>query len=113
MGAMAWDEELATMVSQNMNRCKYGRDECRNTKNYPSSGQNLAYVKGFMDGINFGTFNRANAIKETSFMINDWFSEYKDADMNVIRSFETNGVGVLTNILRFSEFSQISFYHRK
>lgn len=93
MGAMTWDEELASMVSLNIKRCEFGHDEefrqCRNTKNYPASGQNI----GFRQGPPHGTFNRAAVIEETDNLINKWFSEYKDADMTVIRKYMNKGVG--------------------
>lgn len=86
MGTMIWDDELAAMADLNVRRCVYEHDACHNTQKYQMSGQNLAYIKGY----NHGTFNRIAVVKELDVMINDWFSEYLDADMNIIRNFPIN-----------------------
>ncbi|XP_055609400.1 antigen 5 like allergen Cul n 1-like [Uranotaenia lowii] len=42
LGVMQWDDDLAYLARLHANRCSKGHDECRNTKKYPSAGQNLA-----------------------------------------------------------------------
>lgn len=88
MGTMTWDDELAAMAALNVKRCVYGHDECHNTINYPMSGQNLAYVKGY----GYNTFSRTKVLEEFDTMINDWFLQYKNANMDIIRNFQNNGV---------------------
>lgn len=94
MGTMQWDDELTEMIDLNIKRCKYGHDQCRNTSKYPMSGQNLAYVKGY----NYGKYNRNAIVQEFDTMTNDWFLQYRDADMNVIRNVHYNGVFYTINI---------------
>lgn len=42
MTEVTWDDELEFLAECNTNRCDYGHDECRSTKEFPFAGQNIA-----------------------------------------------------------------------
>ncbi|XP_058457802.1 antigen 5 like allergen Cul n 1-like [Malaya genurostris] len=42
MFEVLWDNDLEHLAWCNARRCVYGHDQCRNTKKYPSAGQNIA-----------------------------------------------------------------------
>lgn len=41
MVVMQWSEELATLASYNVRMCKAKHDDCHNTANFKTSGQNI------------------------------------------------------------------------
>lgn len=68
------------MALFNAKRCIFEHDQCRNTFNFPHSGQNLhlsCSSTRYLD-------NKEVILKGTS----GWFNEYKDCAMDEIREFK-------------------------
>lgn len=45
MATMGWDEDLAHLAELNVRSCAMEHDLCRNTEQYPQSGQNLFWLR--------------------------------------------------------------------
>lgn len=85
MATLQWDQELANIAAANARRCVYGHDKCRNTVTFPYAGQNIA-MKWY-----YGmTFTVSDLIP---FFIDSWYSEYKDANPNVIAKYPSSWSG--------------------
>ena len=80
-----WDSELAALAANNARRCVYGHDKCRNTISFPYAGQNIA-----MNSYSGQTFTVNELI--TGF-VNDWFSEFKDANPSYVASYPKGYTG--------------------
>lgn len=74
-----WNDELASIAEAHARRCEFKHDDCRKTRQFPLSGQNLAY-----DAQSDGYPDASIAVER---QINRWFAENKDADMSYINSF--------------------------
>ncbi|KAL9693543.1 hypothetical protein quinque_012828 [Culex quinquefasciatus] len=85
MATLQWDNELAAIAASNARRCVYGHDKCRNTIAFPYAGQNIA-----MFSYSGQTFTVNELI--TGF-VNDWFSEFKDANPNYVASYPRGYTG--------------------
>lgn len=78
MATMTWGEELARVAAFNVKQCKMKHDLCRSTTDYKYSGQNLAMYQ---------TTGNVNLTKQIIHGIESWFDEYKNANMEQIRSY--------------------------
>ena len=71
-----WSDELAFHAESHARLCDFKHDLCRKTKEFPYSGQNLAY-----DAISNRYPDPPSTLKK---QITRWFQEFKDADMSYI-----------------------------
>uniref|UniRef100_A0A1Q3FN10 Venom allergen-1 n=1 Tax=Culex tarsalis TaxID=7177 RepID=A0A1Q3FN10_CULTA len=85
MATLQWDAELAAIAAANARRCVYGHDKCRNTVAFPFAGQNIA-----MSSYYGQTFTVNELV--TGF-VNDWFSEFKDANPSYTASYPSGYTG--------------------
>lgn len=76
MAEVKWDDELSYLATINARQCRFGHDQCRNTVEYPYSGQNL-YASS---GIRNGTENLERAF-------NLWWNEYTVTTASDIASY--------------------------
>lgn len=85
MATMVWSNELAKIAEYNVKQCKMQHDQCRNTRSFANSGQNIAQ----------STWKGKN--KSVSSIINthiqNWFNEYKNCPSDTIKKYksQTNG----------------------
>lgn len=74
-----WDADLAYVAGFVARKCRMQHDRCRSTVKYPQSGQNLGQTSAS------GAYtDDTAAINE---MVSLWFDEYRNANMDVMRSF--------------------------
>ncbi|XP_055602434.1 antigen 5 like allergen Cul n 1-like [Uranotaenia lowii] len=85
MATLQWDPQLAEVAAANARGCEYGHDECRNTPKYPAAGQNIAIINYYGK-----TYSDNELITR---FINDWYSEYSDANPSIIGSYPENYKG--------------------
>ncbi|KAL1377635.1 hypothetical protein pipiens_016126 [Culex pipiens pipiens] len=85
MATLQWDQELANIAAANARRCVYGHDRCRNTVKFPYAGQNIA-MKWYY-GMTFGVNQLITGF------VNDWYSEFKDANPSVIAKYPSSWTG--------------------
>ncbi|XP_053691046.1 antigen 5 like allergen Cul n 1-like [Sabethes cyaneus] len=82
MATLQWSPELAAIAGANTRRCVYGHDQCRNTEQFKHAGQNIAQIslqgKSVPDVV---------LIKQ---LINNWFSEYSNANPDIIARYTNN-----------------------
>uniref|UniRef100_A0A336LXI4 CSON007480 protein n=1 Tax=Culicoides sonorensis TaxID=179676 RepID=A0A336LXI4_CULSO len=82
MPEMTWDPELSYIAAQNVMRCVYGHDQCRNTVAFKHAGQNIGSGTGYLDNKSFVTA-----------IIDLWWNEYKVCTQAVLdKFFSTSGV---------------------
>uniref|UniRef100_A0A023ELJ5 Venom allergen-1 n=1 Tax=Aedes albopictus TaxID=7160 RepID=A0A023ELJ5_AEDAL len=79
MPTLVWDDELATVASFNARRCKFQHDNCRNTKEFKYSGQNLAMAR--FSGKTVKPDERA------AFFLQKWFDEHRHCPKSIIAKF--------------------------
>jgi len=87
MATMQWDNQLAYVAAFNVKQCLMKHDQCRNTPRHSSSGQNIGM---------FSYTGTKNSISKASIirkLINMWWREHNDANMNVINSYPSNWSG--------------------
>lgn len=82
MGTMQWDEQLAQLATLNVMQCKMQHDNCRNTFEYPTSGQNIAWFKS-----NNRKLLPKNILK---IGIDGWFEEHRFSNMEYIMKYQQN-----------------------
>lgn len=68
------------MAGFNARSCVFAHDKCHNTPSYPMAGQNIAVMSS--------TGGYMNTTEVLTDLINDWFDEYKNANMTLINEFE-------------------------
>ncbi|KAM7347152.1 venom allergen-1-like [Cochliomyia hominivorax] len=85
MATMVWSNELAKLAEYNVKQCQIKHDQCRNTKEFRNSGQNIAMTtwRGKIMGVSQIVNNH----------IQNWFNEYKYCPRSTINSYQspTNG----------------------
>ncbi|XP_050092134.1 scoloptoxin SSD552-like [Anopheles aquasalis] len=94
MAALVWDEELATQAGHNARSCVFAHDRCRNTPQYPYSGQNLSLMRYY------GTSYTIDDL--IARFINGWWSEFKATRPAYIEAFprsQTKKIGHFTQIV--------------
>lgn len=79
MVEMSWCDKLAYVASCNAGECEFRHDKCRNTAEYPNSGQNIASV-----GLSNAFKDDREAIVQ---MVKMWSDESDICTMDVIKSF--------------------------
>ncbi|XP_065365457.1 antigen 5 like allergen Cul n 1-like [Calliphora vicina] len=79
MAAMVWNNELAKLAEYNVKQCKMSHDQCRNTKDFPYAGQNIATSTWR------GMQKTVTQVIDTH--IKNWFNEYKDCPVDIIKSY--------------------------
>lgn len=70
---------MASIAGFNARRCRFAHDKCRNTKDYPYSGQNIAIISSSDDFL-----DDKDAINQLFQM---WAGEYVNCTMDVINSY--------------------------
>lgn len=80
MATMVWNNELAKIAEYNVKQCQMRHDKCRNTKNFPHSGQNIAISTWS------GKEMKVGQVVNTH--IQNWFKEYKNCPLSAIKSFK-------------------------
>ncbi|XP_064455893.1 uncharacterized protein LOC135366636 [Ornithodoros turicata] len=91
---LEWNDELAAIAQAHAELCRFAHDDMteRFTTQFKMTGQNLATSSS----------STANDTSDWPAMINNWFDEYKDAPVSVIRSFrQTQGrpIGHFTQVV--------------
>lgn len=81
----AWCDKLAYVASRNAARCEFKHDLCRNTDDFPHSGQNIASVS-----LSSGYRVDNDAIVQ---MIKMWSDESPDCPSDVIQAFRMPPAG--------------------
>ncbi|ALC49418.1 CG32679, partial [Drosophila busckii] len=87
MATMRWSSELAKIAAYNVRQCAMKHDACRNTKQFKSSGQNLA-IMSYTGNRNARTDEEMLAQSVTM-----WWNEYKDTTMAQMRKYPSNYKG--------------------
>ncbi|XP_055845728.1 antigen 5 like allergen Cul n 1-like [Episyrphus balteatus] len=83
MATMQWNEELAFLAMYNTRTCVYAHDQCHNTKQFPSAGQNI--------GMNMQSTKHTDSnINLSKSVVTTCWNEYKDASMKDINSYPPN-----------------------
>lgn len=94
MGTVEWDDELALLATYNVKTCVFAHDQCRNTKTFIFSGQNLAMnmwyggkptIAGMLEG-----------------QMKAWFEEHVDSKMDYINSYPKSTPGVIGHFTAMS-----------
>ncbi|KAI8120337.1 Venom allergen 3 [Lucilia cuprina] len=85
MAGMIWNNELAKLAEYNVKQCEMRHDQCRNTKDFPYAGQNIAvsYWRGMQKTV----------LQVVNNHIQSWFNEYKDCPVEVIQSYSKPDTG--------------------
>ncbi|XP_055846801.1 antigen 5 like allergen Cul n 1-like [Episyrphus balteatus] len=83
MASMQWNNELADLAELNVKTCKFAHDACHNTKNFSTSGQNIA-ITWSSDPIE----SQAESIILS--MIDSWWAEKNETSMKEINSYPEN-----------------------
>lgn len=96
MQALAWNEELAYLASLNVKQCQMAHDQCRNTFQFKSVGQNLGFRANTMGFEGLSTFLNG--------VIWAWYNEIKDASQSNID--QCCGGGNFTKIGHFLQMVQ-------
>lgn len=78
MATMRWSPELAKIASYNVKQCVMQHDKCRNTKQFPKSGQNIATIQWTGRNKAIGALAREQ--------IHLWFKEWKKCSMAAIKN---------------------------
>lgn len=76
---MSWCDKLAYVASCNAGECVFRHDKCRNTAEYPNSGQNIASV-----GLSNAFKDDREAIVQ---MVKMWSDESDICNMDIIKKF--------------------------
>ncbi|XP_055380617.1 antigen 5 like allergen Cul n 1-like [Condylostylus longicornis] len=84
MGKMLWCSDLAKLAELNVLTCEFKHDKCRNTKKFPYSGQNLGTWLSNIEMETKGNLSLNYFLP----IIDDWFNEYKNANMNFINKYQ-------------------------
>lgn len=79
MPTLVWDDELANIASFNARKCIFAHDQCRNTRQFKFSGQNLAITTFY--GFNFQPDDRAANFTQ------EWFNEHKDCPKSYVDAY--------------------------
>ncbi|EAT38906.1 AAEL009239-PA [Aedes aegypti] len=79
MPTLVWNDELAKISTFNARNCTLDHDKCRNTKEFPFSGQNLAII--WYRGYNYQPEDRV------TYFIQQWFNEHKDCPKSYIDKY--------------------------
>lgn len=79
LAEVIWDDELAYLATLNARQCKMAHDRCRNTKEYPWSGQNIAWTWGY-----------PSDSASIDYALNSWWGEYKDTTAQDIAKYKTS-----------------------
>ncbi|XP_062541630.1 antigen 5 like allergen Cul n 1-like [Armigeres subalbatus] len=95
MPTLLWDDELENLSWYNAKKCKMEHDGCRNTKEFRSSGQNLATASYI--GTDF------DPDRWTKFFVKYWIDEYKHFPKSIVDkypdSYRGPVIGHLTQII--------------
>lgn len=81
MPTMQWDDELAHLAGLNVLQCNMQHDDCHNTEDFEYSGQNLAFVLHY---------TRQTSVTIFKHVLNLWYNEVVNFDMDYLRAFPTN-----------------------
>lgn len=82
MGTVEWDWDLAYLAGLNVKTCEFDHDQCRNTVNYPYSGQNIAR-KSYRNK----NFSLREILEK---QIQAWFDEHEFSNMKEINAATNN-----------------------
>lgn len=74
-----WNNGLATAASYNAQRCIFGDDQCRDTAEYRSAGENVGIIRTSPDVV-----APQDAIRQIH---GAWFDEYQRANMAQISRY--------------------------
>ena len=64
-----WDDELANLAQKHVSECVFDHDQCRATKKFVHSGQNIALRMTSFEQKDFPAIIKQNIV--------EWFNEYK------------------------------------
>lgn len=76
LAEVRWDEELSKLATVHARQCNFAHDKCRNTVEFPWSGQNLFMMTG----------NR-NATYCVEYAVQLWWDEYKATSASDIAKY--------------------------
>lgn len=77
MLTLKWDDELASLASLNVMKCKMEHDSCRSTAKFKQAGQNLAH---------FGRYPRHDSLDaDIKKSVDKWFNEIKVAKLDDVK----------------------------
>lgn len=76
LAEVRWDDELAYVATVHARQCNFAHDRCRNTFEYPYSGQNL-----------YWSWGNTNPTQILDGAFNSWWSEVKDTRASDIASY--------------------------
>lgn len=94
MLTLQWDDELASLASLNVMKCKIEHDLCRSTAKFKHVGQNLAH---------FASFPKHDSLHEIiKKSIENWFDEIKMAKLDDVKKCckRNQSVGHFTQIIQ-------------
>uniref|UniRef100_A0A1B0FJK5 SCP domain-containing protein n=1 Tax=Glossina morsitans morsitans TaxID=37546 RepID=A0A1B0FJK5_GLOMM len=80
MATMQWDGQLAKLAELRVLSCKMEEKDCHNTKNSPSSGQNVQVQPNV---------NGTNEILLFSIALNEWYNVSKFTDPETMKFYSS------------------------
>ena len=81
MATMRWSPELAKLAAYNVKQCIMKHDKCRNTRQFPYAGQNIAKQQWTGKNRAIGLVAREQILS--------WFEEWKKCSMDVIKDLKS------------------------
>lgn len=77
-----WNAELSTLAALTANKCDFAHDNCRNTDQFKTVGQNIAEYKSRSVTIDFKVV--------IGLIIDSWLKQAENCNMKLIESYRMN-----------------------